>query len=64
MIFVVAPGTGELVPKRDLIRMRLPIRHGWDGWVYKDETSALTRKFYSYRRLRAFLKTHSPTPAH
>jgi hypothetical protein len=56
MIYVIAPGTGELVPKRDVYRMRLPIRTGWDGWVFKDNSTGVTKKFRSYRRLKAFLK--------
>ncbi|KQS84310.1 hypothetical protein ASG58_21305 [Rhizobium sp. Leaf383] len=55
MIFVIAPGTKELVPLGDLFRMKLPLRYGWDGWIHKDKTSGRLRRFPSYRRLRAFL---------
>lgn len=56
MIFVLAPGTHEMVPLRDLFRMRLPLRHGWDGWVHKDKATGRIRRFKSYRGLRTFLK--------
>ena len=56
MIFVIAPGTNELVPVRDLIRMKLPLRYGWEGWVWKDKTNGRLRRFRTYRRLRAFLE--------
>ncbi len=57
MIFVIAPGTGEWVPKRDLFRMRLPLRHGWDGWIFKDKQTGKSRKFNSYKRLRAYVQS-------
>lgn len=56
MIFVIAPGTGELVSMEMLRRMRLPLRHGWDGWVFKDKLTGKTRRFNSYRRLRLHLE--------
>jgi hypothetical protein len=56
MIFVIAPGTGELVSLRMLRRMRLPLRHGWDGWVFKDKLTGKTRRFQSYRLLRIHLE--------
>lgn len=62
MIFVIAPGTGELVTTTDIRRMRLPLRFGWDGWVLKDKTTGKVRRFRSYRSLRAHLKT-LPAPA-
>jgi hypothetical protein len=58
MIFVIAPGTGELVPKRDVTQMRLPLRTGWDGWAVKDKSTGQLHKFRTYRRLKAFLKEH------
>jgi hypothetical protein len=56
MIYVIAPGTRELVSKRTVLLMRLPLRTGWDGWVFKDNSTGVTKKFRSYRRLKAFLK--------
>lgn len=56
MIFVIAPGTLEWVPVRDLFRMRLPLRYGWEGWIFKDKTTGRIRRFKSYRGLRAFLE--------
>lgn len=60
MIWVIAPGTGELVSKKELRRMRLPLRNGWDGWVHKDRQTGKTRRFRSYRSLIIHLKS----PAH
>jgi hypothetical protein len=56
MIYVIAPGTRELVSKRTVLLMRLPLRTGWDGWVFKDNSTGVTKKFHSYRQLKAFLK--------
>ncbi len=56
MIFVLAPGTQEMVPVRDLFRMKLPLRYGWDGWIWKDKASGRMRRFRTYRGLKAFLK--------
>lgn len=55
MIFVIAPGTNEMVPVRDLFRMRLPLRYGWEGWVWKDKSTGRLRRFRTYRGLKAFL---------
>lgn len=56
MIYVIAPGTNELVPVRDLFKMKLPLRYGWDGWILKDKDTGRIRRFPSYRRLKAFLE--------
>lgn len=57
MIFVIAPGTGELVSRRLVARMRLPLRTGWDGWIYKDKRTGKSLQFRSYRRLKNYLRS-------
>jgi len=58
MIYVIAPGTGELVSKREVGLMRLPLRVGWDGWAVRNKATGKLTKFATYRRLKAFLKTN------
>lgn len=42
MILVVAV-TGEMLTIDEIRAMRLPVKHGWEAWVYQDRSGAFRR---------------------